>query len=425
MAKAQIDRDEEMMDEMPQRRISVFEGDRMLWIIFMVLLVVSILVVYSSTAKMAYDVSSTMTTADSLRQQIMLVVLAVPLLFVVHKIDYKYFMRFTPLLYYLFILLTIATYFIGATTNGAARWIALGPIQFQPSEGLKIMTILMLAKRMDGFKSNINKVNLLPTSIHLGNAKQKRILKENTWPLLGPVIISCGVIMPAHTSSAILIFITSVIMLFIGRVRIKELLKFVVVMGAAGIILLTLFSAVGMGRGDTAGGRFSVWLEEWMGEGTVESMYELSDTQRAMIAIHDGGLLGEGAGQSTARAVVIHPESDYAYSFFISEYGLIIALILMFLYLWIFFRSIEIFRRCTTVFPGLMTLGLGLLITCQALLHILVQVNIIPETGQTLPLISRGGSSLLFTTIALGLILSVSRKSNMERETTIKDDDDE
>ena len=129
--------------------------------------------------------------------------------------------------------------------------------------------------------------------------------------------------------------------------------------------------------------------------------------------IHDGGLFGEGAGQSTARAVVIHPESDYAYSFFISEYGLIIALILMLLYLWIFFRSIEIFRSCTTMFPGLMTLGLGMLITCQALLHILVQVHIIPETGQTLPLISRGGSSLLFTTIALGLILSVSRRSHV------------
>ena len=403
----------------------IIEGDRMLWIIFMVLVIVSILVVYSSTAKMAYDISSSMTTADSLRQQIMLVVMAVPLLFVVHKIDYKFFMRLTPLLYYLFIILTIATYFIGATTNGAARWIALGPIQFQPSEGLKIMTILMLARRMDGFKANINKVNIMPTSWHLRDKKQMSILKENTRPLLGPVILSCGVILPAHTSSAVLIFLTSVIMLFIGRVRIREILKFIAVMGAVGIIGLTLLSAIGIGRGDTAGGRFSVWLEEWSGEGTVESMYELSDTQRAMIAIHDGGLIGEGAGQSTARAVVIHPESDYAYSFFISEYGLIIALILMFLYLWIFFRSIEIFRGCSTVFPGMMTLGLGLLITCQALLHILVQVNLIPETGQTLPLISRGGSSLLFTTIALGMILSVSRKSSATKVKKDDNNDDE
>ena len=391
----------------------IIEGDRMLWIIFMVLVVVSILVVYSSTAKMAYDISSKTTTADTLRQQIMLVVMAIPLLFVVHKIDYKHFKRLTPLLYYLFIILTIATYFMGATTNGAARWIAIGPIQFQPSEGLKIMTILMLARKMDLFKGNINKINIVPTSWRLTDPKQTKILKENTYPILGPVITSCAVILPAHTSSAVLVFLTSVIMLYIGRVRIKEILKFVGMMCCAGVLALVILSAIGMGRGETAGGRLSAWAEAWTGEDTVNNMYELTDTQRAMIAIHDGGLFGEGAGQSTARAVVIHPESDYAYSFFISEYGLIIALILMFLYLWIFFRSIEIFRRCTTVFPGLMTLGLGMLITCQALLHILVQVHIIPETGQTLPLISRGGSSLLFTTIAFGIILSVSRKSHI------------
>ena len=391
----------------------IIEGDRMLWIIFMVLVVVSILVVYSSTAKMAYDISSKTTTADTLRQQIMLVVMAIPLLFVVHKIDYKYFKRLTPLLYYLFIILTIATYFMGATTNGAARWIAIGPIQFQPSEGLKIMTILMLARQMDIFPGNINKINIVPTSWRLTDPKQTKILKENTYPIIGPVVTSCAVILPAHTSSAVLVFLASVIMLYIGRVRIKEILKFVAMMCCAGIVALMILSAIGIGRGETAGGRLSAWVEAWTGKGKVENMYELTDTQRAMIAIHDGGLFGEGAGQSTARAVVIHPESDYAYSFFISEYGLIIALILMFLYLWVFFRSIEIFRRCTTVFPGLMTLGLGMLITCQALLHILVQVHIIPETGQTLPLISRGGSSLLFTTIAFGMILSVSRKSHV------------
>lgn len=402
----------------------VIEGDRMLWIIFIVLVVISILVVYSSTAKMAYDVSSTMTTADTLRQQIMLVVMAIPLLFVVHKIDYKYFMRLTPLLYYLFIVLTIATYFVGATTNGAARWIALGPLQFQPSEGLKIMTILMLARRMDHFPGNINKVNIMPTSWRLKDSKQKKILKENTYTIVGPVLISCAVILPAHTSSAVLIFLASVIMLYIGRVRIKEILKFVGVMCVGGLLALSLLSAVGIGRGDTAEGRLSAWVDEWTGDSKVDNMYELSDTQRAMIAIHDGGLFGEGAGQSTARAVVIHPESDYAYSFFISEYGLIIALILMFLYLWIFFRSIEIFRSCTTMFPGLMTLGLGMLITCQALLHILVQVHIIPETGQTLPLISRGGSSLLFTTIAFGLILSVSRKSHVPSKKETKSTDE-
>ncbi|MBO7314191.1 MAG: FtsW/RodA/SpoVE family cell cycle protein, partial [Alistipes sp.] len=166
----------------------IFEGDRTLWIIFTVLLVVSILVVYSSTAKMAYDISSRMTTTDSLRQQIMFVVLAIPTIFIVHKIDYKVFMRLTPLFYYIFIALTVATYFVGTTTNGAARWIAIGPIQFQPSEGLKILTILMLARRMESRQGNINKLDLLPTSWRLSSPKQQRIIRENTIPLLGPII---------------------------------------------------------------------------------------------------------------------------------------------------------------------------------------------------------------------------------------------
>jgi cell division protein FtsW len=131
-----------------------------------------------------------------------------------------------------------------------------------------------------------------------------------------------------------------------------------------------------------------------------------------MIAIHEGGIFGKGAGHSASRAAIIHPESDYAYSLFTSEYGIVAAIVLMLLYLWITFRAIEICRRCSTPFQTLMAAGLGLLITRQALLHILVQVNFMPETGQTLPFISRGGSSLLFSTLALGMIISVSRTNH-------------
>ena len=140
-------------------------------------------------------------------------------------------------------------------------------------------------------------------------------------------------------------------------------------------------------------------------------MEQLTDTERSMIAIRNGGLLGQGAGQSAMRVEMTHPESDYAYAFFVEEYGILLAIVLLMLYLWIFFRAILIFERCGTAFPGLLVLGLALLITCQALLHIMVTINLIPETGQTLPLISRGGSSTLFTAIALGMILSVSRQN--------------
>ncbi|MBR4963921.1 MAG: FtsW/RodA/SpoVE family cell cycle protein [Alistipes sp.] len=388
----------------------IFEGDRTLWIIYAVLMVVSILVVYSSTAKMAYDISSNMTTTDSLRQQIMYtLVVSLPFVFIAHKVNYNIYRYTARAGFWLFIILTIATYFIGATTNGAARWLQIGPIQIQPSEGLKIFTILMLALRMEKRQHDITKLKLLPTSFKLRSPEQQRILKENTKPIIGPIILACAVIAPAHISSAAIVGLVSLIMLYIGRVPKWEIFKFGFLAATAAVIGFSLLSLIGLGRGDTATGRFSTWVTEWTTDGKKDHIYEFSDTERAMIAIHNGGFVGEGAGHSTSRAVVIHPESDYAFAFFTSEYGIIAAIVLMLLYLWITFRTLEICRRCPNAFLAFMTAGLGLLITCQAMLHILVQVNISPETGQTLPFISRGGSSLMFMSIAMGMILSVSR----------------
>jgi cell division protein FtsW len=223
------------------------------------------------------------------------------------------------------------------------------------------------------------------------------------------VVVSCGVILPAHTSSAAIVFITSLIMLYIGRVHIKEILKFSLVVFSVGMLGILTMVMLDAGRIDTAKNRITKWTHEWTHESTATTINDISDTQRALIAIREGGIVGKGAGQSTSRVLVTHPESDYAYAFFISEYGVIAGLILILLYIWLFFRAMDIGQQCRTPFPTLMTLGLGLLITGQALLHILVQVNFMPETGQTLPFISRGGSSLLFSTIALGMIISVSR----------------
>ena len=419
MAKMSNNRDGASPNELLERRHRIFEGDRTLWIIFAVLIVISILVVYSSTAKMAYDVTSHLSTTDSLRQQLMLVVMAIVIVFVFHKINYTIIRFLTPITFYLLIALTVATYFIGSTTNGAARWIPIGPIQFQPSEALKVFTILMLARRMEKRQKDIDKINLLPTSWRLRDKKQMEIIKKNTLPLISPILWSCAVIVPAHTSSAVIIFAISTLMLYIGRVSTREITKFLIITSFVGVVGITLMSLADVGRGDTAGGRFSQWANTWTSSGKHNAVYEFSDTERAMIAIHEGGLFGKGAGHSASRAAIIHPESDYAYSFFTSEYGLIAAIILMLLYMWITFRAIEICRRCTKAFPTLMTAGLGLLITCQALLHILVQVNILPETGQNLPLISRGGSSLIITAFVFALILSVSRTNDL-REFKLK-----
>lgn len=393
----------------------VFEGDRTLWIIFTVLIVTSILVVYSSTAKMTYEVASNMSLFDALQKQVMYVMMAVFVIFITHKINHQFIFKWTKVIYLICLALTIATFFIGVRTNDAARWIQIGPVQFQPSETLKIATILMLARAMESRQSVIDKLKILPTSFKIFKPDQWKIIKENSWPLLGPVFVSCAVIAPAHTSSALIVFMASVIMLYIGRVSIKEIVKFVSVICLIGALGVAGMQAVGTGRAGVAKVRVTEWYEHWFGNTEASNISEISDTQRALIAIHNGGLVGEGAGQSTSRVLVIHPESDYAYAFFVSEYGIILGLILMLLYIWIFFRALDIGQQCTTPFPTLMTYGLGLLITGQALLHILVQTYILPETGQTLPFISRGGSSLIFTTMALGMIISVSRTNEQKR----------
>ena len=221
------------------------------------------------------------------------------------------------------------------------------------------------------------------------------------------LVLSCMVIMPAHTSSAILVFGISLVMLFIGRVNLREIGRIIVwaIVGAA------LVGVMGLGRSHTAGGRISTWIDVWTQDRTKVEVQDLSDTERSMIAIYNGGIMGRGAGQSSVRVEMTHPESDYAFAFFVEEYGIVIAMILIALYVWIFFRASEIFKHCPKKFPALLSLGIALLITCQGLLHIMVAVNILPETGQPLPLISRGGSSLLFTSIGLGMILSVSRQN--------------
>ncbi len=393
------------------RRWRLFTGDRVLWVIMAVLAVISVLVVYSSTAKMAYDAHTARTTAHFLRSQLFILGGSLFALFVVQGINCRIYGIFTRPVYALSVLLTVAVYFIGATTNGAARWIPLGPIQFQPSEALKIATVLLLAQQLAARQSKIDKIRIVPSLrfwTWRSSPEQRRIWREGTMPILMPVILSCAVIFPAHTSSAVLVFMASWVMMLIGRVRLRELMKLVGLAVVGVMVIMTL----NLGRSETAEGRISTWIHLWTEPQTEKPIDRLTDTERSMIAIYNGGILGEGAGQSAMRVEMIHPESDYAYAFFVEEYGLLLAIVLLMLYLWIFFRAIEIFRRCGTAFPGLLVLGLALLITCQALLHIMVTVNLIPETGQTLPLISRGGSSTLFTMVAIGMMLSVSRQND-------------
>ena len=397
----------------------LFRGDKVLWITAAVLAVISVLVVYSSTAKMAYAASTARTSAHFLRDQIIILILSVAVLMVVYHINSRVYNYFSRWIYLLFLGLTVAVYFLGHSTNGAARWIPILGFNLQPSEGLKVATILFLARQLASRQRVIQKLRIVPSinPMRWREKEQKAIWREGTWPILVPMVASCLVIFPAHTSSAVLVFATSLVMMLIGRVRLQELAK-IVGLAVMGIFLVMTLN---LGRSATAGGRVDTWIELWTEDRTEIPVTELSDTECSMIAIHNGGWVGKGAGQSAMRVEMTHPESDYAYAFFVEEYGVIMGLVLLMLYLWIFFRAILIFEGCGTAFPGLLVLGLALLITSQALLHIMVTLNLIPETGQTLPLISRGGSSTLFTAIALGMILSVSRQNEEQSHDKPKD----
>lgn len=386
-------------------------GDKVLWTITIALAVISVLVVYSSTANLAYSARAERLSYSFLRQQLgLLVILCIPLIIVVHKINCRFYGRIAVPFYWLSVGLTVLTYFMPGDINGAARWIPIGSFHFQPSEMLKIATIILLARRLASRQTKMALLRIVPSlnPRKWFTPEGRKRWREGTMPILMPVVVSCAVILPAHTSSAVIVFGVSVVMMVIGRVRMSEIAKLVAMAAALGMV----YFVVDLGRSSVAGGRVSTWIETLTKDRSDVRSYELYDSERSMVAIRNGGILGCGAGQSVTRGNMTHPESDYAFAFFVEEYGLIMAAALLLLYLWIFFRAIEIFRRCGTAFPGLLVLGLALLITTQALLHIMVTLNMIPETGQPLPLVSRGGTSLIMTVGALGMILSVSRQND-------------
>lgn len=390
----------------------LFTGDRALWTIIALMMVISILVVYSSTAKMVYQGATDTGTFSYIFKQIVFVGFGLSIMLGVHKIEVDKYRTFAWVIYALFLGMTIAAYIpgIGVVINGARRWLDLGFITIQPSELLKVGTILLLAKQLGSRQKRIEKMALLPPLAfwRWGRAwrRVKNILTESTLPILGPVVLSCAVILPAHTSSSALLFLTCWIMLAIGRVRGSELFRLMLLAVTAAILALGVLN---IGRSDTAAGRMDVWVNTLFGNEQV-AVEDLSDTQRSMVAIYNGGLFGKGAGQSIMRVELIHPECDYAFAFIVEEYGLFFAIVIMMLYLWIFYRCKVIFDGCASGFPSLLVLGLGLMITFQALIHILVTINFMPETGQPLPLISHGGSSMTSVSLALGLILGVSRE---------------
>ena len=400
-----MEQQQEIPSILAKRRL--FPGDRVLWAIVVMFFAISIVVVYSACSQLGFKEGSTMIY---LRKHIGTIGLSLGFLFACYIMGAKFLNKATRWAYIGAWLMTLAPYFIGGATNHAHRWLDLGFVKFQPSELLKIGTIMLLSANLSKVHHRIRQVRLLPSTFDVRKWTTPRelgILKEDIIPIVLPIAASCGVILPAHTSSAFHLFLISMVLLYIAGIKIRELFKVCLVGVLIGLPMLFI-----VGRGTTVVERIKVHFgaRQEVQRTSVSIMERYSDTERSCMAIQNGGLFGVGAGRSVMRARLMHPESDYLFAIMVEEFGVLLSFVIVLLYLWLFFRALRIFERCEWLYAGLMAVGLALLITSQGFLHIGVAIGFLPETGQNLPFLTQGRTGMFCASIAVGLILSISRQ---------------
>lgn len=368
-------------------------GDKVIWFVVLMLSVFSLLAVYSSTGTLAYKYQQGNTEYYLLKHFSILAV-GLIMMYLAHLVDYRYYSRIAQLLLYLSVPLLIITYFIGTEINSADRWITLPVINltFQTSDLAKLALIMFLA-RVISKKQDI---------IH--------DFKNAFLPVILPVLLICLLIAPANLSTALMLFTTSVLIMFIGRIKIAHIAAMAGMMVVVlGLMILILKLTPGKDRVDT-------WINRI--ENFRDKDSEPYQVTQSKIAIAKGGLIGNGPGNSHQRNFLPHPYSDFIYSIIIEEYGLVGGAVVVFLYLLFLFRTIKIVVKSPNAFGGLLAVGLSISLVLQAMINMAVAVSLVPVTGQTLPLVSMGGTSLFFTSIAVGIILSVSRDAERQKESS-------
>ena len=382
--------------------VSKTKGDRVIWGIVVILTLVSLLVVYSSTGSLAYKYSKS--TESYLFKQFAFIILGVLVIYFAHRVNYTIYSRVAKLLFLISIPLLIYTYFFGTKLNEGSRWIMLPVINmtFQTSDMAKLALFMYLSRQLSR-KQNVIKD-----------------FKQGFLPVAIPVAIICLLIAPANLSTAMLIAGTSFMLMFIGRVNTKHIL---LTIGIALVpIILLLIIAVkyydktehkakdlpavfSVGRIPTWVGRIQTFIYSNK-EDENEKLYQIN---QAKIAIANGGWLGKGPGNSQQRNFLPHSYSDFIYAIIIEEYGLVGASFMVFIYLLFLYRCIRLYRKCPFAFGAFLALALSFTLVIQAIANMGVAVGAFPNTGVTLPLVSMGGSSFLFTCLSIGIILSVAR----------------
>ncbi|PLX09195.1 MAG: cell division protein FtsW [Marinilabiliales bacterium] len=373
-----------------------FKGDRVIWGVILALSLFSLLAVYSSTGTLAYKYQSGNTLYYFIKHFSFLL-FGIAVVFFAHLVPHRYYSRLAQLLYYVSIPLLVLTLIMGTNLNEASRWLTLPGvgISFQTSDLAKLALIMYLARLL--------------------SQKQDQIkdFKEAFRPLMIPIIITCGLILPANFSTAAILFVTSLTILFFGRINIKYLLSLIGIGGIAFAFFVLIVFSLPEELQDSF--RVGTWKSR------IESFVNSSDednyqAEQAKIAIATGGITGKLPGNSTQRNFLPHPYSDFIFAIIVEEYGLLGAVVVVLLYLILLYRAGVIVKKTNSQFGAFVAIGLTFSLVFQAMINMAVAVNLFPVTGQTLPFISMGGTSILFTSTALGIILSVSRAEENTEE---------
>ncbi|MCY4419236.1 MAG: FtsW/RodA/SpoVE family cell cycle protein [Cytophagales bacterium] len=358
------------------------KGDPVIWTIVIFLSLISVLVVYSSTESLAYRQMEG-NTEYYLFKHIILTAISLLIMWIVHKVNYRYYYKPAKWILILSIPLLILTIQFGENLNEARRWITIPFLyqSFQPSDIARLALFVHIA------------------GVLAKCQKDKRDIKAALVPLLFWCGLVCGLVAFSDLSSAILIFFTCLLLMFIGRVPISYL---------AMLLLVGLLSGYGSAklgqRGGTAEQRISSFLN-------IKPSFQ---EKQAYIAIATGGIIGKGPGNSYQKNLLPHAYSDFIYAIIIEEYGLIGGILVMVLYMILLYRGTRVLRRSDSVFGGLLSTSLCIAVVAQAIINMGVAVGILPITGLPLPMISMGGTSQIFMGIAMGMVLNVSKRKEQD-----------
>ena len=373
------------------------KGDRLIWAIVALLGIFSFLPVYSAASNLAYITGNGSTSAFFVKH-FMHLFLGFAIMYGIHKIPYRYFRGLSMVMIPIVLVLLVITMTQGTVIEGAnaSRWIQIPLVgmSFQTSTLASVVLMVYVAR-------------------YMSKIKDKQItFKESVLPLWMPVFVILALILPANFSTAAIMFLMVVILVFLGGYP----LRYLAVIIGTGIIALVMFILLAKAFPEAMPNRVDTWMSRF------ESFSDSEDTEadyqieKAKIAIASGGIQGLGPGKSIQKNFLPQSSSDFIFAIIIEEYGLIGGFLLMILYMWLLFRIVIVAQKADTIFGKLLVLGVGLPIVFQALINMAVAVELFPVTGQTLPLISSGGTSIWMTCLAIGIILCVSAKRQEIKE---------